>query len=132
MLSYLSLSCFMSFSYSYYSFSFQVPVSLLPQASTPPTTQCPTPPTTLPHSRYTGTCACNTYPSILNLDHSQSERPFPKTDTARSDQTKLMCVFFAVKLMSFSSLCWHKTKIVEVVLQSRSHTTFLVQANFKK
>lgn len=30
----------------------KVPVSLLPQASTPPTTQCPTPPTTLPHSRY--------------------------------------------------------------------------------
>lgn len=30
----------------------KVPVSLLPQASTPPTTQFPTPPTTLPRSRY--------------------------------------------------------------------------------
>lgn len=34
----------------------KVPVSLLPQASTPPTTQCPTPPTTLPHSRYLSVC----------------------------------------------------------------------------
>lgn len=30
----------------------KVPVSPPPQASTPPTTPCPTPPTTLPHSRY--------------------------------------------------------------------------------
>lgn len=90
----------------------QVPVSLLPQASTPPTTQCPTPPTTLPHSRYLSgykLCVC------VCVWYNPAEK-CPQGDLYQGRSAIATRLLGVVKSKSFASLMPAQTKAEDFVL----------------
>lgn len=124
-------------------FSLQVPVLLLPQASTLPTT--PTLPTTLPHSRYmcvhiscVCVCACRLVHQLKPLAFTfpgQWEIPFPQGVLARADQP---CHMFGlsgqVNVIFLITPAQQKMRIlygaVVIAFETRSGFTVTLPHNF--